>query len=155
MASVSKRSRDSMTWRSLPIKAMSYLASSDARHGKYGRRPKVEIPENTESACKNHLSMERGALFNIVITWVPPSPGKVLYQSALWGPAIGNWFAWSPCASTLVVSTAAAKRCVNMFAKEQIKNQLNCNWGTEWKVSMQGGHTLWWACCASNASMHH
>jgi hypothetical protein len=40
----------------VPIKAMSYLTSSDARHGKYGRRPKVEIPENTESALENQLA---------------------------------------------------------------------------------------------------
>lgn len=32
------------------MKAMSYFTSSDARHGKYGRRPKVEMPEKTESA---------------------------------------------------------------------------------------------------------
>jgi hypothetical protein len=36
--------------RDAPIKAMSYFTSSDAKHGKYGRRPNVEIPENTESA---------------------------------------------------------------------------------------------------------
>lgn len=29
---------------------MSYFTSSDAKHGKYGRRPNVEIPEKTESA---------------------------------------------------------------------------------------------------------
>ena len=29
---------------------MSYFSSSLARQGKYGRRPKVEIPEKTESA---------------------------------------------------------------------------------------------------------
>lgn len=33
------------------MKAISYLTSSDAKHGKYGSLPNVEIPENTESAC--------------------------------------------------------------------------------------------------------
>lgn len=42
--------RDKEHW-SIPMNAMSYFTSSDARQGKYGRRPKVEIPENTESAC--------------------------------------------------------------------------------------------------------
>lgn len=32
------------------MNAISYFTSSDARQGKYGRRPNVEIPENTESA---------------------------------------------------------------------------------------------------------
>lgn len=33
-----------------PMKAISYFTSSLARHGWYGRRPKVEMPEKTESA---------------------------------------------------------------------------------------------------------
>lgn len=41
----------------LPIKAMSYFTSSLAKHGKYGRRPKVEIPEKTESACLMRISL--------------------------------------------------------------------------------------------------
>jgi hypothetical protein len=36
----------------VPINAISYLTSSLARQGKYGRRPNVEIPENTESALR-------------------------------------------------------------------------------------------------------
>lgn len=32
------------------MKAMSYLTSSVARQGEYGSLPKVEMPENTESA---------------------------------------------------------------------------------------------------------
>ncbi len=35
----------------VPMNAMSYFTSSDARQGKYGRRPNVEMPEKTESAC--------------------------------------------------------------------------------------------------------
>lgn len=35
------------------MKAMSYFTSSVARHGEYCTRPKVEMPEKTESACKN------------------------------------------------------------------------------------------------------
>jgi len=35
----------------VPMNAMSYFSSWLARQGKYGRRPKVEIPEKTESAC--------------------------------------------------------------------------------------------------------
>ena len=44
------------------MKAMSYFSASLARHGKYGRRPKVEIPEKTESACDtvNHKSTVLG-----------------------------------------------------------------------------------------------
>lgn len=42
-------------------------------------------------------------------TWVPPSPGKVLYQSALWGPWIGIWCSWSPCATTLFSSKATMR----------------------------------------------
>jgi hypothetical protein len=38
-------------FESSPMKAMSKVSSSLARQGKYGRRPKVEIPEKTESAC--------------------------------------------------------------------------------------------------------
>lgn len=34
----------------VPMKAMSYFSSSLARQGQYGRRPKVEMPEKTESA---------------------------------------------------------------------------------------------------------
>lgn len=34
----------------IPINAISYLTSSVAKHGEYGNLPKVEIPENTESA---------------------------------------------------------------------------------------------------------
>jgi hypothetical protein len=34
----------------LPRNAISYFSASLDRHGKYGRRPKVEIPEKTESA---------------------------------------------------------------------------------------------------------
>ena len=32
------------------MNAISYFSSALAKHGKYGSRPKVEIPENTESA---------------------------------------------------------------------------------------------------------
>ena len=35
----------------IPMKAMSNASSLLARQGKYGRRPKVEMPEKTESAC--------------------------------------------------------------------------------------------------------
>lgn len=41
-----------------PRNAMSYFSSSLAKHGKKGSRPKVEMPENTESACRrlsNHI----------------------------------------------------------------------------------------------------
>ena len=34
----------------VPRKAISYFSSSLARQGQYGRRPKVEMPEKTESA---------------------------------------------------------------------------------------------------------
>jgi hypothetical protein len=37
------------------MKAISYFTSSDARQGKYGRRPNVEIPEKTESAFQCQL----------------------------------------------------------------------------------------------------
>lgn len=33
-----------------PMKAMSYFCSLLAKQGKYGSRPKVEMPEKTESA---------------------------------------------------------------------------------------------------------
>jgi hypothetical protein len=33
-----------------PRKAISNFSLSLAKHGKYGRRPKVEMPEKTESA---------------------------------------------------------------------------------------------------------
>lgn len=35
---------------SVPRKAISYFSSSLARQGQYGKRPKVDIPEKTESA---------------------------------------------------------------------------------------------------------
>lgn len=42
--------RISVEQDSLPRNAISNFSSSLARHGKYGSRPKVEIPEKTESA---------------------------------------------------------------------------------------------------------
>lgn len=33
-----------------PMNAMSKLSASDAKQGKYGIRPKVDMPEKTESA---------------------------------------------------------------------------------------------------------
>jgi len=39
-----------------PRKAMSNLSASEARQGKYGRRPKVEMPEKTESAWRAGVS---------------------------------------------------------------------------------------------------
>lgn len=38
------------------MNAMSYFSTSLARHGKYGKRPKVEMPEKTESALKQSAS---------------------------------------------------------------------------------------------------
>jgi hypothetical protein len=38
-----------------PIKAMSYLLSWLERQGEYAIRPKVEMPEKTESACGEGL----------------------------------------------------------------------------------------------------
>jgi hypothetical protein len=43
------------------MKAISYFTSSDARHGKYGRRPNVEMPENTESAFALSVSDRSGS----------------------------------------------------------------------------------------------
>ncbi len=34
------------------MNAISNFSSSLARHGQYGKRPKVEMPEKTESACE-------------------------------------------------------------------------------------------------------
>jgi len=39
------------------MKAISYFTSSDARQGKYGRRPNVEIPEKTESAFQLSIAI--------------------------------------------------------------------------------------------------
>jgi hypothetical protein len=52
-----------------PKNAMSYFSLSLARHGKYGRRPKVEMPENTESA---YWMLSRG---------FPENASSVLYLS--------------------------------------------------------------------------
>lgn len=38
-----------------PMKAISYFTSDRDRHGWYGSRPKVEMPEKTESACFSAL----------------------------------------------------------------------------------------------------
>ncbi len=80
----------------VPMKAISYFSSSLARQGQYGRRPKVEMPEKTESACSGQLSIID--LRDGQSTCVPPSPGiglLVLYHKLLWGPAIG-FCSWSP-----------------------------------------------------------
>ena len=50
----------------VPMKAMSKLSSLLARQGKYGRRPKVEMPEKTESACNIIKSCSRDAVTNVL-----------------------------------------------------------------------------------------
>jgi hypothetical protein len=50
----------------VPMKAISKLSSLLARQGKYGRRPKVEMPEKTESACNIVNSCSRDAFPNVL-----------------------------------------------------------------------------------------
>lgn len=51
------------------MKAMSYFTFSVARHGEYSIRPKVDIPEKTESAC-GILSPEDSYLCQVIISYL-------------------------------------------------------------------------------------
>ena len=58
-----------------PRKAMSNFSASEPRQGKKGKRPKVEMPEKTESAWRHGqlraiASIERAG--EIGLTCVPP-----------------------------------------------------------------------------------
>jgi hypothetical protein len=97
---------------SIPRKAISYFSSSLTRQGKYGRRPKVEMPEKTESAL--NLSIEIFS-WHEILTCVPPSPGKVLYHRDLCGPEIGAWSPWSPWASTEAQKAQKERALSNML----------------------------------------
>ena len=46
-----------------PIKAMSYFTESVARQGEYWMRPKVEMPEKTESALELRSVFRSGSRF--------------------------------------------------------------------------------------------
>lgn len=74
----------------IPMNAMSYFTSSDARQGKYGSRPKVEIPEKTESALVlltprefEHMRDQSSSYLSSTIT-----REGVIPESLVWP---GNW----------------------------------------------------------------
>ena len=70
---------------------------ADARTWRYQRRQSP--PSKRSIAIREQMSKYQSS------TWVPPSPGSLLYQTPSRGPTNGSWsWPWSPWAAT-----AAAK----------------------------------------------
>lgn len=76
-----------------------------------------------------------------LLTWVPPSPGRVLYQKSLCGPAMGIW-SWSPWAADRLARARIPAIDLNIVEKIKIETENRFEVGilevTNWNLKICG-----------------